>query len=215
MKSVPNLISYLHEFSWNFSQFLAICFELFSSRGNFYFEKLLTRGTHLSEAVSRARPACQRAVSTWLPCARTHRAIKAPADHASWPRRRPDSLTAASPRAPPTAVVRSHAPLSAPDRACPSAPHHHRRPADPAASAPPRFHIEPAVLTSLRRHRLHRLTSPSSFRVGHRRARLGHMHAMQAGCVGTVQLGRGGFSPDELFFYFLNIIKYLQIQKFV
>jgi hypothetical protein len=30
MKSVPNLISYLHKFFQNFSQFLAICFELFS-----------------------------------------------------------------------------------------------------------------------------------------------------------------------------------------
>jgi hypothetical protein len=27
MKSVPNLISYLQEFFWNFSQFLAIYFE--------------------------------------------------------------------------------------------------------------------------------------------------------------------------------------------
>jgi hypothetical protein len=31
MKSVPNLIFYLHEFFWKFSQFLAIYFELFSS----------------------------------------------------------------------------------------------------------------------------------------------------------------------------------------
>jgi hypothetical protein len=29
MKSVPNLISYHHKFSWNFSQFLDINFELF------------------------------------------------------------------------------------------------------------------------------------------------------------------------------------------
>jgi hypothetical protein len=31
MKSVPNLVSYLHNLFWNFSQFLAIYFELFSS----------------------------------------------------------------------------------------------------------------------------------------------------------------------------------------
>jgi hypothetical protein len=31
MKSVPNLIFYPHDFFWNFSQFLAIYFELFSS----------------------------------------------------------------------------------------------------------------------------------------------------------------------------------------
>jgi hypothetical protein len=30
MKSVPNLIYYLHEFIWNYSEFLAIYFELFS-----------------------------------------------------------------------------------------------------------------------------------------------------------------------------------------
>jgi hypothetical protein len=32
MKSVTNLIFYLHEFFWNFSQFLTIYFKLFSSR---------------------------------------------------------------------------------------------------------------------------------------------------------------------------------------
>jgi hypothetical protein len=32
MKSVPNLISYHHDFFQNFSQSLAICFELFSFR---------------------------------------------------------------------------------------------------------------------------------------------------------------------------------------
>jgi hypothetical protein len=34
LKSVPNQIYYLHEFSWIFSHFLAICFELFSSGSN-------------------------------------------------------------------------------------------------------------------------------------------------------------------------------------
>jgi hypothetical protein len=38
MKSVPNLISYLHEFFQNFSQSLAICFELFSFEGIFNSE---------------------------------------------------------------------------------------------------------------------------------------------------------------------------------
>jgi hypothetical protein len=35
MKSVPEWIFYLHEFSWNFSQHLAISFELFSFRNVF------------------------------------------------------------------------------------------------------------------------------------------------------------------------------------
>jgi hypothetical protein len=38
MKIVPNRISYLHEFFWNFSQLLAICFELFSSGSVFNSE---------------------------------------------------------------------------------------------------------------------------------------------------------------------------------
>jgi hypothetical protein len=63
--------------------------------------------------------------------------------------------------------------MSAPDRACLSAPCHRRRPAAPSTSAPvrpPRFHAEPAVLNSLRRRCLRRLTSSLSFRVGHCRA---------------------------------------------
>jgi hypothetical protein len=49
------------------------------------------------------------------------------------------------------------------------------------------------------------------------RSRLGHAHTAQVGCAGTVQLGRGGFgrATVELFFYFPNIFKSLQIQKFV
>jgi hypothetical protein len=46
---------------------------------------------------------------------------------------------------------------------------------------------------------------------------MGCTRAAQAGRAGTVQLGRGGFSPvaTNLFFYFLNIFEFLQIQKFV
>jgi hypothetical protein len=39
MKSVPNSISNLHDFFWNFSHFLAIYFDLFSFRGVFNTEK--------------------------------------------------------------------------------------------------------------------------------------------------------------------------------
>jgi hypothetical protein len=57
MKGVPNLISYLHNFFWNFSQLLDIYFELFSSGSKFYFGKTLTCGAQRSEAVSpRAVP---------------------------------------------------------------------------------------------------------------------------------------------------------------
>jgi hypothetical protein len=46
---------------------------------------------------------------------------------------------------------------------------------------------------------------------------VGRAHAMEAGRADTKQLGCGGFGPMtvELFFYFLNILKSLQIQKFV
>jgi hypothetical protein len=78
MKSVPNLISYLHEFYWNFSQFIAICFELLSSGVNFYFRKSLTRGTHLSAYLSPRRAhssACHLRVAAMRP--HPCRAIKA------------------------------------------------------------------------------------------------------------------------------------------
>jgi hypothetical protein len=45
----------------------------------------------------------------------------------------------------------------------------------------------------------------------------GNTSVAQAGHISTVQLGRGGFNPlaFNLFFYFPNIFKSLQIQKFV
>jgi hypothetical protein len=53
MKSVPNLISYLHEFFQNFSQSLAICFELFLFKVIFNLE-ITDERAHLS-------------VAAWLP----------------------------------------------------------------------------------------------------------------------------------------------------
>jgi hypothetical protein len=52
MKSVPNLISYIHKVSGNFSQLLAICFELFSFRSVFNLENPLPHGAHLSASFS-------------------------------------------------------------------------------------------------------------------------------------------------------------------
>jgi hypothetical protein len=46
------------------------------------------------------------------------------------------------------------------------------------------------------------------------RVELGHTRVAQAGCAGTVQLGRNGFGPvtvELFFFYFPNIFKSLQI----
>jgi hypothetical protein len=69
MKSVPNLISYLHEFFQNFSQSLAICFELFSF-GEFVYSEIADSGPHLSGAA-------RHAVAAWLPrAARLARALR-------------------------------------------------------------------------------------------------------------------------------------------
>jgi hypothetical protein len=61
MKSVSNLISYLHEFFQNFSQSLAICFELFSFGVIFNSEITDERAPRVKHrAPRRARMAAQR-----------------------------------------------------------------------------------------------------------------------------------------------------------
>jgi hypothetical protein len=73
MKSVPNLISYLHKFCWNFSQFLAIYFELFSSRGNFNTEIADMMGPPVSRRFPRRAHllARRRRVAATCPCRAT------------------------------------------------------------------------------------------------------------------------------------------------
>jgi hypothetical protein len=61
-KSVPSLISNIHEFLQNFYQSLAICFELFSF-GEFVYSKIADSGPHLSAAARRAGPARQLAAA--------------------------------------------------------------------------------------------------------------------------------------------------------
>jgi hypothetical protein len=58
MKSVPNLISYLHKISWNFSQSLAIYFELFSTGVIFNTENADVWGSRVSGSAAGAGPAC-------------------------------------------------------------------------------------------------------------------------------------------------------------
>jgi hypothetical protein len=61
MKSVPNLISYFHDFFWNFSHFLAIYFELFSSGSKFNSENADEWGPPVSRRfLRRARPSAHR-----------------------------------------------------------------------------------------------------------------------------------------------------------
>jgi hypothetical protein len=86
MKSVPNWISYLHEFFWNFSQLITISFELFSF-GNIFNSGIICHGVSpisLSLSPHRARlSACRLYVAPHvvavLPRTRAH-AIKAPTD---------------------------------------------------------------------------------------------------------------------------------------
>jgi hypothetical protein len=61
MKSVPNLISYDHEFFQNFSHSLAICFELFSFGVIFNSEIADERGPPVRRRMPRwARAAARR-----------------------------------------------------------------------------------------------------------------------------------------------------------
>jgi hypothetical protein len=116
MKSVPNLISYHHEFFWNFSQFLAIYFELFSSGSKFNSENTdewgppvsrrfprrvllsacrhrvaamhLRRSRTLS-ALSGPHAGIPTAVPTAPPLSEPHRRLTSPHACSSQPRRRP------------------------------------------------------------------------------------------------------------------------------
>jgi hypothetical protein len=129
MKSVPNLISYLHEFLWNFSQFLSIYYELFSSGSKFNSKNTDEWGPPVSRRFPRqARlSAHHHHVSAMLP---RHAAPLACLKCAVGTARRcPDSHLTAPPLSEPRrrlararpdrAVARSEAVVAGP---CPSAP---------------------------------------------------------------------------------------------
>jgi hypothetical protein len=130
IKSVSNLISYLHNFFWIFSHFIAIYFELFSSRSKFNSEIADMRGP----PVSRRFPhrAClsarRRRVAATLACRAAPLACLKGAVGTA--RRRPDNRSdRASPLTRPRRCLTSRAPiLTAPssvseaDHRCPSEP---------------------------------------------------------------------------------------------
>jgi hypothetical protein len=124
IKSVPNLIFYLHEFFQIFSQSLAICFELFSI-GVIFNSEITDSGPHLSGA----GPARQRAAAAWLPrAARLTRAL----------RRCRDSRPRARPTAPPSlrrlvraAIVPTASPTAPPSQPKPRPSTPRRRPSSP------------------------------------------------------------------------------------
>jgi hypothetical protein len=119
MKSVPNLISYLHDFFWNFYQFLTIYFELFSSRSKFNSKitdmrgppvirrfprraRLSVRRRHVAAAPHRSR--ALRALSgprAGVPTGRSSRAVASPHVRSSRPRCRPCPEPTVAVRTPP------------------------------------------------------------------------------------------------------------------
>jgi hypothetical protein len=132
-KSVPNLISYLHEFFQNFSQSPAICFELISF-GYFIYSEIadkraplvsrrapLPRGRHTPRRRSSIKAAVETASS------RSRRADRSRCHHADRLVPRPPFPTAASLHVPPPRQHRAIAAVRARRRRGPSAPRLPRR----------------------------------------------------------------------------------------
>jgi hypothetical protein len=94
IKSVPNLIFYLHIFFCNFSQFLAICFELFSFGVNFNSEITDERTPPVRRRTPRVPTHCL--ASHAPPPSRQYphaaRPTASPVAPASRPSRLPDSV---------------------------------------------------------------------------------------------------------------------------
>jgi hypothetical protein len=115
-KSVPNLISYLHDFFKNFSQSLAICFELFSF-GEIIYSKIADE-----RAPPVRRRVRQRAAAAWPPHPRhpPHACHRRP-DCSPRSRRRPDRRGLKPPT--PGSVAVSHRRLHADEPPFPTVSH--------------------------------------------------------------------------------------------
>jgi hypothetical protein len=115
MKSVANLIYYLHKFSWNFSQLIPNCFELFSSQSIFNLKNRCRGVPPVSLSLSATSPP----VSTPFP----HGCYApAPAPHHKGVSRHCLSAVRAAP--PPHCRSASQPRMSERRRlCCPSAPH--------------------------------------------------------------------------------------------
>jgi hypothetical protein len=126
IKSVPNLISYLHDFFWKFSQFLAIYFELFSSESKFNSEKADEWGPPVSHRIPRRARLSARHCHMAASRPRRSRALSALSGLRA-------GVPTAVPTVPPLSEPRCHLARARPDRAitqseavvagpCPSAP---------------------------------------------------------------------------------------------
>jgi hypothetical protein len=173
MKSVPNLIFYLHESFWIFSHFLAICFELFYF-GMIFNSEIIDSGPHLSDAACRNGPARQRAVAAWQPHGSASRArLKAAlrtarrASRQHRPRARPDSAPPHARRCHPDRLMRAAvAPTASRVPPSPRPPLHHpdrsRSPVDAAPCRRPRAGEAPVPRPSPARRRRAAAGSPSN-----------------------------------------------------
>jgi hypothetical protein len=145
MKSVPNLISYLHEIFKNFSQSLAICFELFSFEMIFNSEIANERAPPIRRRTPRG-PARQRAVAVWLPCAAPTPRLKADVGTACRASRQPSSLTPPASQQP-ASLAPPASPPSRPSRSLKSCRPDRRR------AAPTASRRSPVAVTPRRRLR--------------------------------------------------------------
>jgi hypothetical protein len=134
MKSVPNLISYLHEFFQNFYHFLDIYLELFSFEMIFNSE-ITDSGPHLSDAACRAvarglKPLFgQRTARLDSPTSCAPPSPRPPRADRPTARQRPPARLAAR-AAVPTAAVRSRIARTAAPATSPLT--YHRRAAPPS-----------------------------------------------------------------------------------
>jgi hypothetical protein len=228
MKSVPNLISYLHEFFQNFSQSLTIYFELFSSGVNFNSEITDERAPpvrrraprwaheavrHCSVAATRRTSRQPRPDSAVVPLAASrpprarHRRLAPRACLPTECRAAAPTATPFSrpPRSEATDVVRRHA-------AC-------RSPIDVTLRRRPRASEPPIPRLSPVRHHRAAVGSPSSATAAHNVGRPSWAaHAGRASAAHTLcDWAERGFGPvaPGLNFIFSDLFNLLQIQKFV
>jgi hypothetical protein len=215
-KNVPNLISYLHEFFQNFSQSLAICFELFFLSGKLFIQKSLTSGPHLSDAARRDGPARQRTVATWPPHAAPTPRLKAAVGTARRASRQPPRPRRSPPDSHLARVARlATAPRLAHAAAAPTAsraPPSSRPPPRRPRRCPDRFVDRAAVPTkaspvdvapssavpapvSHRSSAASRAPAPCRRRLAEQRHRTLHRRAPRAHAR-AVRLGRARFRPS-------------------
>jgi hypothetical protein len=230
MKSVPNLIFYVPKIFRNFSQFLAICFELFSFEVNLNSEITDERAPLVRcRAPRRARvAACRRRGLKPLSGQRAAHPDRPPriapaADRPTSPRLARAVVAPTAPRLTCAAVAPTASPTASPSRPKPRRPDRHpgrlaARPTPsrrrPRAGEPPfprpssvrRCRAAVGIDVQCRRRALRGPAVPSGPRTRPRLCGRGPCAPVAAGRARTVRLGRARFQPSGTrlnFYYFL------------